>query len=156
MLRIGKSWPSTSTEGVLILVSSKAHQKGLRLCILNRRLNKITSLNRYLLLLMIELRDCIQGAKLFTKIDLKARYNPIKICTGDTWKTVFRTKYGHYEYLVILFRITNTLASLQNIINEIFKDMIDLSVVAYIDDILIYSQTKEEHDRLIKEVLSRL
>jgi hypothetical protein len=70
--------------------------------------------------------------------------------------TAFRTTYRHYEYLVIPFGMANASASFQNIINEIFKDMIDLGVVAYIDDILIYSQTKEEHEKLVKEVLSRL
>jgi hypothetical protein len=105
---------------------------------------------------MNKLRDHVQGAKLFTKIDLKAGYNLIRIRAGDEWKTAFRTRYGHYEYLVMPFGMANAPASFQNMINEIFKDMIDLGVVAYIDDILIYSQTKEEHERLIKEVLSHL
>jgi hypothetical protein len=68
----------------------------------------------------------------------------------------FKTSYGYYEYLVMAFRMTNAPASFQNMINEIFKDMINLGVVAYIDDTLIYSQTKQEHEKLIKEVLSHL
>jgi hypothetical protein len=93
---------------------------------------------------------------LFTKIDLKARYNLIIIWTGDEWKTAFRTRYGHYEYLVMPFGMANASASFQNMINEIFKDIIDLGIVAYIDDIFIYSSTKEEHEKLVKEVLSHL
>ena len=156
MLRTGKIRPSKSPAGAPILFVPKPHGKGLRLCVDYRGLNKITVLNRYPLPLMNELRDRVQGAKLFTKIDLKAGYNLIRIRAGDEWKTAFRTRYGHYEYLVMPFGMANAPASFQNMINDIFKDMIDLGVVAYIDDILIYSQTKEEHERLVKEVLSRL
>jgi tRNA A37 N6-isopentenylltransferase MiaA len=105
---------------------------------------------------MNELRDCVQSAKLVTTIDLKAAYNLIRICGGDEWKTAFRTRYRHYEYLVMTFWIANASASFQNMINERFKDMIDLGVIAYIDDILIYRQTLDEYEKLIKEVLSCL
>jgi hypothetical protein len=105
---------------------------------------------------MNELRDCVQGTKLFINIDLNAAYNLIRICTGDEWKTAFRTRYGYYEYLVMPFGMANAPVSFQNMINEIFKDMIDLGIVAYINDILIYSQTKEEYEKLVKEVLSHL
>jgi hypothetical protein len=102
---------------------------------------------------MNELRDRIQDTKLFTKIDLNTAYNLIRIYAGDEWKTAFRIRDRHHEYLVMPFGMANALASFYNMINEIFKDMIDLGIVAYIDDILIYSQTNEEHERLIKEVL---
>jgi hypothetical protein len=105
---------------------------------------------------MNKLRDRIQGAKLFTKIYLQAGYNLIRIPAGDEWKIALRTRYRHYEYLVMLFGIANAPASCQNMINEIFKNMIDRGIITYIDDILIYSQTKEEHERLIKEILSHL
>jgi hypothetical protein len=88
---------------------------------------------------MNEPSDRLQDAKLFTKIDLKAGYNLIRICTGDDWKTAFRTRYGYYEYLVMPFGIATAPTSFQNMINKIFKDMIDLGGVTYIDDILIYS-----------------
>jgi hypothetical protein len=107
-------------------------------------------LNRYLLSLRNEPGYRIQGAKLFTTIDLKAGYNRIRIHTGDKWETVLRTRYGHHEYLGMPFGMTNTPASFQNMIIIIFKDMIDLSIIIYIDDILIYSQTKEEHEKLVK------
>jgi hypothetical protein len=89
-------------------------------------------------------------------IDLNAGYDLIRICAGDEWKIAFRTRYGYYEYLVMLFGIANASALFPTINNEIFKDMINLSIVTYIDDILIYSQNKEEYEKLIKEVLSRL
>jgi hypothetical protein len=74
-----------------------------------------------------------------TKIDLRAGYNLIRIRGGDECKTAFRTRYGHYQYLIMLFGIATAAMSSQNMINEIFKDMFDLGVIAYIDDILIYS-----------------
>jgi hypothetical protein len=119
-------------------------------------LNKITILNKYTLPLMNEHRDCVQDTKLFPKFHLKVGNNLIRIRAGDEWKTAFRTRYRHSEYLVMPFGMVNAPASFQNMINQIFNDMIDLSVIAYIDDILIYSQTKGEHERLVKEVLSRL
>jgi hypothetical protein len=88
---------------------------------------------------MNEVRDRVQGTKLFTKIDLKAGYNLIRIRARNEWKTAFRTRYGYYEYLGMRFGMATASASFQNMINEIFKDMIDLGIVAYIDDILIYS-----------------
>jgi hypothetical protein len=113
-------------------------------------------MNRYPLPLMNELRDRIQGAKIFTKMDLKNGYNLIRIKKGDEWKTAFRTRYGHYEYLVMPFGLANAPATFQNMMNEILRDLIDAGVVAYIDDILIYSKTEEEHEQLVREVLRRL
>ena len=88
---------------------------------------------------MNELRDRVQGATMFTKIDLKSGYNLIRIKEGDEWKTAFRTRYGHFEYLVMLFGLTNAPASFQNMMQEIFRDLIDHGVVVYMDDILIYT-----------------
>jgi hypothetical protein len=85
------------------------------------------------------LRDYVQGAKLFTNIDLKAGYNLIRICNSDDWKTAFRTRYGHYKYLVIPFGMAKASTSFQYNINEIVKYMIDLGIVTYIDEILIDS-----------------
>jgi hypothetical protein len=121
ILRTGKIRLSKSLAGTPILFVPKADRKGLCPCIVNKGLNKITVLNRYPLPLMNQLRDHVQGTKLYTKIDLINGYNLIRIRTGDEWKTSFRTGYGHYEYLVILFRIANGPISFQNMINEIFK-----------------------------------
>ena len=93
---------------------------------------------------------------MFSKIDLKSGYNLIRIKEGDKWKTPFRTRYGHFEYLVMPFGLTNAPASFQNMMQEIFRDLIDHRVVVYIDDILIYTKTQAEHVALVQEVLQRL
>lgn len=156
MLAQGKIRPSKSPAGAPILFVPKAHGRGLRLCVDYRGLNRVTILNRFALPLMSELRDRTQGAVWFSKIDLKNGYNLIRIKKGDEWKTAFRTRYGHYEFLVMPFGLTNAPATFQGFIQYIFRDLIDQGVVAYIDDILIYSKTLEEHERLVAEVLSRL
>jgi hypothetical protein len=156
MLRTGKLQLSKSPAEAPILFILTAHGEGLHLCVDYRRLNKITILNRYPLPLMTELRDYVQGSKLFTKIDLKARYNLIKIRVGDKWMKAFRSRYRHYKYLVMPFGIAYTPGSFQKMINKIFKEMINRGVTGYIDNILIYSHTKKEHERLIKAVLSHL
>jgi hypothetical protein len=155
MLRTGKIRPSKSPAGAPILFVPNAYRKGLRLGVEYQGLNKITVLNRYLLPLMNELRDYIQGAKLCTTINLKVRYNQIRICVSDKWKTALRTRYRYYEYLGMQFGMANAPRSFQNMINEIFKDMTDLGIIAYIYDIRIYRQTNEEHKNRVKEVLSR-
>jgi hypothetical protein len=96
MLKMGKIWLSKSLAGVPILFIPKAHKQGLHLYVNFWGLNTITILNRYLLALMNELRDRVQGTKLLTKINLKAGYNLIRIHAGDEWKTPFRTRYGYY------------------------------------------------------------
>ena len=102
----------------------------------------MTILNRYPLPLMNELRDRVRGAKIFTKLDLKAGYNLIKIKKGDEWKTAFRLRYGHYEYTVMPFGLANAPATFQNMINETFKDMIDHGVVIYHDKFLSIAEVK--------------
>ena len=105
---------------------------------------------------MNELRDRVRGSTIFTKIDLKSGYNLIRMRKGDEWKTTFRTRYGHFEYLVMPFGLANAPRTFQNMMNEILRDLLDVRVVVYIDDILIYSSTIEEHQKMVKEVLSRL
>jgi len=105
---------------------------------------------------MDELQDRTQGAQWFTKIDLKNGYHLIRMRDGDEWKTAFRTRYGLYEFLVMPFGLTNAPATFQDMIHHIFRDMIDLGLVTYIDDLLIYAQTIEEHNKIVYEVLKRL
>jgi hypothetical protein len=121
-----------------------------------RGLNRVTIRDRYPLPLMDELRDTVRGAKIFSKIDLKSAYNLLKIKKGDECKTAFRTQYGHFKYLVMPFGSANAPATFQTMIREILKDLIEMGVVAYIDDILIYTSTQEEHICLVAEVLARL
>jgi hypothetical protein len=107
MLRTGKIQPGKSSVEAPILFVPKAHETGLCHCVDYRGLNKISVLNRYQLSLMNELRDFIHGAKLFTQIDLEAGYNLIRIHPCDEWTTAFKTRDGHYQYLVIPFRMAN-------------------------------------------------
>jgi len=154
ILRTGKIRPSKSPAGVPILFVPKPHGHGLRLCVDYRGLNKVTIMNCYSLPLMNELRDRVQGAKIFTKIDLKWGYNLICIKEGDEWKTAFLTRYGLYEYLVMPFGLANTPATFQNMIIEVLRDLIDQGAAAYLDDILIYSPTEDEHVHIVTSVLS--
>jgi len=156
MLRTGKIRRSTSPDGSPILFVPKPNGRGLWLCVDYRALNQITIANRYPLPLMQELQDRVQGARWFTKLDLKNGFNLIRIREGDEWKTAFRTRYGLYEFQVMPFGLTNAPSTFQDIMNNVFSDMIDLGLLVYMDDFLIYAKTKEEHDRRVKEVLARL
>jgi len=105
---------------------------------------------------MTELRERVAGATIFTKLDLKDGYHLIRIKKGDEWKTAFRTRYGHYEYKVMPFGLVNAPATFQAMMNAILREFLDHGVVVYLDDILIYSKTMEEHEALVKQVLARL
>jgi len=105
---------------------------------------------------MQELQGRVQGAQWFTKIDLKNGFNLIRIREGDEWKTAFRTRYGLYEFQVMPFGLTNAPSTFQDMMNHIFSDMLDLGLIAYMDDILIYATTKNEHDRIVWETMKRL
>ncbi|CCO36910.1 Retrotransposable element Tf2 155 kDa protein type 1 [Rhizoctonia solani AG-1 IB] len=96
------------------------------------------------------------GAKIFTKFDLKAGYNLVRIKEGDEWKTAFKTKYGLFEYLVMPFGLTNAPASFQDMMNSIFIDLLDVCVIIYLDDILIFSKDESSHEEHVREVLRRL
>jgi len=105
---------------------------------------------------MQELQDRVQGAQWFTKLDLKNRFHLIRIKEGDEWKTAFRTGYGLFEFQVMPFGLTNAPSTFQDMMNHILSDLLDVGVLAYMDDILIYAKNEGEHDRLVKEVLERL
>ena len=113
-------------------------------------------LNWYPFPLMNEHRDRVRGAKIFTKLDLKSVYNLIRIKEGDEWKTAFHMHYSLFENKVMPFGLANTPATFQNMMNEIFRDMIDLGIPIYLDDILIYSENEEDHVALVKLVLEHL
>ncbi|KAK3574553.1 hypothetical protein QTP86_009553 [Hemibagrus guttatus] len=98
----------------------------------------------------------LRGARVFTKLDLRSAYNLVRICKGDEWKIMFHTTRGYYEYCVMPFGLTNALAVFQALINEVFRDLLGKGVIAYIDDILVYSTSMEEHVRQVWEVLTRL
>ncbi|KAK3507042.1 hypothetical protein QTP70_001588 [Hemibagrus guttatus] len=98
----------------------------------------------------------LRGARVFTKLDLRSAYNLVRIREGDEWKTAFHTTHGHYEYCVMPFGLTNAPAVFQALINGVFRDLLGRGVIAYIDDILVYSTSMEEHVRQVREVLARL
>ena len=121
-----------------------------------RALNKLTVKNCTALPNIPETLDQLQEAQIFTKIDLQSGYHLIRMAEGDEYKTAFRSKYGHFEFLVMPFGLCNALATFQTFMNHIFHDVLDQYVVVYLDDILVYSRTAEEHERHLKDVLSRL
>lgn len=155
MLEKGFIRPSESPAGYPILWVPKKNGK-LRPCIDYRQLNEITIKNRYPLPLIIEIRDKVGRAWWFTTVDLKGAYNLIRIKRGHEWMTAFRTTRGHYEYLVMPFGLTNAPATFQTMIDNVLRKQIGVFVVVYLDDILIYSNTLEEHKQHVHEVLQTL
>src|SRR5579862_3249297 len=107
-----------------------------------RALNKLTIKNRYPLPRIDDLLDQIQGAKVFSKIDLRSGYHQIRIHPDDIEKTVFRTRYGHFEFLVGL---TNAPATFMTLMNDVLRPLLDKCAIVYIDDIVIYSKNEEDH-----------
>ncbi|QRV92843.1 Retrotransposable element Tf2 protein [Ceratobasidium sp. AG-Ba] len=103
-----------------------------------------------------ELIEKLRHAKIFTKLDLRSGYNNVRIKEGDEWKTAFRTKYGLFESLVMPFGLTNAPAVFQRFMNDIFRDILNIYVTVYLDDILIFSNNREEHVQHVREVLTRL
>ncbi|SYW86571.1 uncharacterized protein UHO2_04068 [Ustilago hordei] len=129
---------------------------GLRLCVDCRGLNEITVKNRAPLPLIEEQLFLLRKARIYTKLDLRAAYNLIQIAKGDEWKTAFGTQLGLYEYLVMPFGLANAPAHFQSFINDIFRDIIGIYVVVYLDDFLIFSDTEEAHVKHVTEVLTCL
>ncbi|SOV04568.1 uncharacterized protein UDID_17134 [Ustilago sp. UG-2017a] len=140
-------------EGVLFVPKKDG---GLRLCVDYRGLNEITVKNRAPLPLIEEQLFLLRKARIYTKLDLRAAYNLIRIAKGDEWKTAFGTQLGLYEYLVMPFGLANAPAHFQSFINDIFRDIIGVYVVVYLDDFLIFSDTEESHVKHVTEVLTRL
>jgi transposase InsO family protein len=155
MLEKGYIQPSTSAAGYPVMFVKKKNGK-LRLVVDYRRLNAITKKDRTPLPLIDELRDQLTGKQIFTTLDLKGAYNLIRIKEGDEWKTAFRTKRGLYEYTVMPFGLTNAPATFQRMINHVLREYLDQFVVVYLDDILIFSDTLEEHKEHVHKVLSAL
>ncbi|SDA02660.1 BZ3500_MvSof-1268-A1-R1_Chr7-2g09543 [Microbotryum saponariae] len=147
--------PSTSPAGAPILFVCKK-DGSLRLCVDYRGLNAVTLKNRYPLPLIPEALDRLRSAKMFTKLDLRSGYNLVRIKGGDEWKTAFRTRYGHFECLVMPFGLTNAPAAFQHLMKSIFHDLLDVTVLVYLDDILIFSDSPSDHVVHVQEVLRRL
>jgi len=147
--------PSTSPAGYPILFVPKKNGK-LQLCVDYCQLNDITIKNCYLLPLISELQDRLRKARYFTKLDLHKGYYLVWMKEGEEWKTAFRTCLGHFEYTVMPFGLTNAPATFQSLVNNTLRDYLDIFCMAYLDNILIYSDTLEEHKEHVKKVLRAL
>jgi hypothetical protein len=152
-----KHWirPSKSLVGAPILFVSKK-DRGLYLCIDYCGFNQVTIKNRYPLPLINKTLDRFRGAKIFIKLDLKDIYYRVRIRKEHEWKTAFRTRYSHFEYLIMPFGLANTPATFQAYINTVLIGLLDHFVVVYLDDILIYSRNKGEYHNHVCQVLTRL
>lgn len=146
---------SRSPAGAPILFAKKK-DGSLRLCVDYRALNNITIKNRHPLPLIQESLERLGNARIYTRLDLREAYHRLRIKKGDEWKTAFRTRYGHFEYLVVPFGLTNAPAAFQAYINRALSDLVDRICVVYLDDILIYSRTAEDHVEHVRMVLDRL
>jgi hypothetical protein len=144
--------PSSSPWDCPALFVKKKDQS-LRLCVDYRPLNAVTIKNKYLLLRIDILFDQLAGAKVFSKVDLHSGYHQIKIHPEDVPKTAFSTRYGLYEYLVMSFGLTNAPAHFMYLMNFVFMPESDKFVVVFIDDILIYSKSEEEHAQHLRVIL---
>jgi hypothetical protein len=147
--------PSTSPWGCSVLFVEKK-DKELHLYVDYRPLNVVTIKNKYPLRHIDILFDQLAGAQLFSKIDLCSGYHQIKICAEDIPKTAFTMRYGLFEYVVMSFRLANVLAQFMYLMNSIFKLELDQFVVVFIDDILMYLKSMEEHEEHLWIVLQRL
>ena len=147
--------PSSSPFGAPVLFVQKK-DGGLRMCVDYRALNKVTIANRYPLPRIDEMLDQLHGARYFSSLDLQAGYHQIRIAPEDVEMTAFRTPYGLYQFKVLSFGLTNAPATFQRVMNDIFRQELGVSVLVYLDDILVFSRTAEEHLQHIRCVLTKL
>ncbi|GBG63766.1 hypothetical protein CBR_g39310 [Chara braunii] len=155
LLRQGFIKPSTSPWSAPVLFDRKK-DGALRLCLDYRGLNQYTVRNSYPMPCADDLFDRLAGHHFFTKIDLRSGYHQIRVAKEDQHKTAFRSRFGHYEFTVMPFGLRNGPATFQMAMNTMFQDLLDDFVLVYIDDILIYSRTLEEHMTHLRTVLQRL
>ena len=146
---------STSPVAAPVLFAKKPGG-GLRFCIDYRALNAITVKNRYPIPLIQETLNRLSKAKYYTKLDIIAAFNKIRIAEGDEWLTAFRTRYGLFEMLVMPFGLANAPSTFQHYVNDVLRPFLDVFCTAYIDDILIYSDNLEDHRKHVRAVLQAL
>ena len=156
MTDIGAVRQSKSECSSPMLFVPKGHGRGLRLCIDYREINKITVPNRYPLPNMDELKEFVRGAKWFNKIELKNGYHLFRIKEGDEWKTAFRCRYGLFEFTVMPIGLVNAPATFQGMINNIFRDMLDQEMSAFMDVLIMWSDSRLGLDDITRQVLRRL
>ena len=154
-LNAGLIRPSKSPAAAPIFFVPKK-DGSLRPCIDYRLLNENSIRDNHPLPLISDVFTKFSNSKIFSKLDLQGAYNLVRIKEGDEWKCAFRCKFGHFEPLVVQFGLTNAPATFQRFVNSIFPDLIDIHIVCYQDDILIFSNDLETHIKIIKEVLKRV
>ena len=147
--------PSTSPWGAPVLFAKKK-DKTLRLCFDYRQLNRVTSKNRYPLPRIDDLFDQLRGARVYSKIDLRTGYHQLRVRDTDIPKTAFRTRYGHFEFTVMLFGLTNAPAAFMDLMHRIFQPYVNQFVIVFVDNILIYSKSEWEHEYHLRIVLQLL
>nr|GFA41968.1 putative reverse transcriptase domain-containing protein [Tanacetum cinerariifolium] len=147
--------PSTSPWGAPVLFVKKK-DGSFRMCIDYQELNKLAIKNRYPLPRIDDLFDQLQGSSVYSKFDYRSCYHQLRVKDEDIPKTNFRTRYGHYEFQVIPFGLTNAPAVFMDLMNRVCKPYLDKFVMVFIDDILIYSRNKEEHTNHLRIILELL
>ena len=136
---------STSQWGTPVMFAKKK-DKTLRLCIDYRQLNRVTIKNRYPLPRIDDLFDKLKGVRVYSKIDFRTGYHQLRVTEADIPKTTFRMRYGHFEFTVMPIGLTNALTTFMDLMHMVFQPYLDRFVVVFVDDILIYSQSEEEHE----------
>ena len=144
--------PSTSPWGAPVLFAKKKN-KTLQLCIDYRQLNRVMNKNRYPLPRIDDLFDQLRGTQVYSKIDLCTGYHQLSIRETDIPKTTFRTWYGHFKFTMMPFGLTNAPAAFMDLMHRVFHPYLDRFVVVFVDDILIYSETEEDHEDPLRVVL---
>jgi hypothetical protein len=147
--------PSSSPWGAPVLFVEKKDGTQ-RMCVDYRSLNEVTIKNKYHLPRIEDLFDQMKGASVFSKIDLRSGYHQLKIRESDIPKTAFCTRYGLYEYTVMSFGLTNAPTYFMYLMNKVFMEYLDRFVIVFIDDILVFSKTMEEHEEHLRLVLEKL
>nr|GEV28906.1 putative reverse transcriptase domain-containing protein [Tanacetum cinerariifolium] len=148
--KIGRAYTGAPTLFV------KKKDGSFRMRIDYRELNKLTVMNRYLLLRIDDLFDQLQGSSVYSKIDLRSGYHQLRVQEEDIPKTAFRTRYGHYEFQVMPFGLTSALAVFMDLMNQVYKPYLDKFMIVFIDDIIIYSKDEKEHEEHLKAILELL